>query len=150
MTWWKKESMLLSKLWMPMNRSVTYLLSAFPSCSYSPNVLFWKREKKQVQTILCAYVLRKNKTSKQNIISCMIKKCKFAQWILLLKICGFHSELICQLFSSSFHGKSVENLIIIMAKFLSLVAINDCLHRKANSLHYTLPFLHQLRKAFLN
>ena len=24
-------------------------------------VLFWKREKKQVQTMLCAYVLRKNK-----------------------------------------------------------------------------------------
>ena len=43
-----------------------------------------------------------------------------------------------------------ENLIIIMAKFLSLVAINNCLYRKANSLHYTLPFLHQLRKAFLN
>ena len=131
---------------MPMNRTITYLVLAFPSCLRC----FSGRGRKNKSKLCSVHMsLGKTKTSKQKKISRMIKKCRFTQWILLLKICGFHIELMPAFFSP-FHGKSFENLIIIMAQFLSPVAINDCLHRKANSLHYKLPFLHQLRKAFLN
>lgn len=54
------------------------------------------------------------------------------------------------LFLCPFPGKSFEKFVIIMAKFLSHVAIDDCLHRKANFLNYTLPFLHQWKEEFSN